>query len=92
MGILASQLYSGEIVLGANIGAICKEKGQWRWPSGKLTSFPLLFPSIECLCVEKIKLNFQLKALIVTSSAIDKKLEINKKLENKLEIYKKSRN
>ena len=63
MGILASQLYSGEIVLGANIGAICKEKGQWRWPSGKLTSFPLLFPSIECLCVEKIKLDFQLKAL-----------------------------
>ena len=53
MGIPASQLYSREIVLGANIGAICKEKGQWRWPSGKLTSFPLLFPSIECLCVEK---------------------------------------
>ena len=30
--------------------------------------------------------------LIVTSSAVDKKLEIDKKLENKLEIYKNLEN
>ena len=64
MGILASQLYSGEIVLGANIGAICKEKGQWRWPSGKLTSFPILyFPVSNAYVLKKSKLDFQLKAL-----------------------------
>ena len=38
------------------------------------------------LCI--LAFHFHLIYIIVTSSAINKKLEIDKKLENKLEIYK----